>query len=236
MRPDLITPWPIHVDYPLWRQQLKKIRGHFDKVIIVFTQMNAEGDYREFIKDSLAGDDCIIVDSNNLKPGEDWRNVATNTGLEYSQSDWVFFTEEDFFINDMDRFWELVNSLVDAGVKAIGYFQSGDRFHPCCLFVERETINATQRDFGVRPDVSDHFSIFTQDLLNNKVPVGYITEPMRMSIFYHLNGLSQNIYLLQSGEVPNYDPPSFKKYMEDCLLVSPIHEDFIKMAKEYLHE
>ena len=50
MKPDLIESWPQHLDYPLHRKFIKENRDRFAKVIIVFTAMNAQGDYREFVK------------------------------------------------------------------------------------------------------------------------------------------------------------------------------------------
>lgn len=236
MKPDLITPWPMHLDFPLWRQQLRRIRGHFDKVVIIFTHMNAKGDYRSFVRDALKDDQCIIKDNNEVSGDQDWRNVATNKGLEYCNSEWVFFTEEDFFIKAGGNFWKLVKSMQDAGSKVIGYFQGDMRIHPCCLFVERATIDTqTQRDFGVSPDTSDHFYVFTEELKKSGVSIGYITEPMRGDSFYHLNGLSQNLFLLQTGEVPNYNPPQFRKHLEECLKVDvPLHPDFVSMAEGYI--
>lgn len=228
MKPDVIVAWPKHLDYPLWRKFIKEQRHRFDKVIIIFTDMNTDGDYRDFVKYKM-GDGIIFKTSTPASADQDWRDKAVNMALEYSILNWVWFTEQDFIIHDNDKFWGIVNNFYQRGFKAIGYYQGGVRLHPSCLFVEWETLRQTRMDFGVVPDKHDHFYKIAQDLKN--VNTGFMVED---ESFTHMNGLSQNIHMLQHGEEPNYRPAEFLKYTKDCLK-EDMHPDFIKLFEDYGH-
>lgn len=231
MRPDLIVCHPFHVDYPIWRQQIKDNRGKFDKVIVVFTNMNTHGDVRSFVQEAMKLDDVTFADSDSLKPDQDWRDAATNRGLLFSESDWVFFTEQDFFFSN--SFWE---KLVEKSSKNdCVVYSEGERPHPCCWLVKRSVIDQTDRDFGVIPDIGDHFSKFYKNLVDLEAKIELIPKD---DTFDHLNGLSQNMHMLQSGEEPNFRPMEFKKYLHECLYLTnvPLLPAFVELAKKYLED
>lgn len=231
--PDVIVSFPRHADYPLWRQQIHDNRSLFTKVIVVFTNMNVQKDYREFIKMTMKDDNITFVDSDPVVSPDDWRNIAVNTGLRYSDAQWVWFTEQDFFWKD--GFWDAVKvytaefDVVSANV--------GDRMHPCCIFIKRKLLDEhTRLDFGVIPDKSDHFSKVQEDLQDQ--PKAIIPD----SLYTHMSGLSQNMYLLTCRKFFGKDPRDivtypneFNKYCEDCLKVTvPMHRDFEEMFSEYI--
>lgn len=230
---DLIVSWPRHTDYPLWRQQIHDNRDLFAKVIVVFTDMNVQKDYREWIKMVMKDDDISFVDSDPVASPDDWRNIAVNTGLKYSDSEWVFFTEQDFFWRE--GFWDAVKVyMADADVVSVDV---DGRMHPCCIFIKRKLLNEhTRKDFGVVPNMSDHFSKIQEDLQDQP------KEWMPAGLYTHMSGLSQNMFLLtcrkffgkDPREVMTY-PKEFKKYCEDCLkVVVPMHRDFEEMFNEYI--
>lgn len=223
---DCVISWPQHLDYPLWRKFIHENRSKFNKVIVIFTQMNTKGDYREFVKETMAKDDITFDNNNPVSASEDWRDVAVNKGLAYSTSKWVLFTEQDFLPSE--GFWEEVSSLKKVlGIVAFGAWVER-RLHPCCIFAKRSEIEKTSKYFGVIKDKLDHFGKFQQDLIDLG-PVLVIPE----STYSHMNGLSQNLHMLQTGEEPNYRPNEFKEYCKRCLELS-LHPDFEKLFKEYL--
>lgn len=224
---DLIVAWPKHVDYPLWRQMIRDNRERFKKVIVVFTDMQVKDlDYRNFIKEAMAKDNVAFFDNDLVKAEDDWRNLAVNKALVYSDAEWIWFTEQDFIITDAGDFWDQVhfhmsNDLVDS----ISYIE-GERLHPCCWFVRRITIEKTGKNFGVVKDKLDHFGLFGEEL--NRVAQNTVT--FKPEGCFHLNGLSQNMHMAQQGEEPNFRPPVFQEYMKSCLAVQvPVHEDFKKL-------
>ena len=236
MNPDLIICWPQHLDYPLWRQFIRENRADFDKVIIIFTQMNTTtGDYREFVRQSTLEDDIIIKNNDPVSAEQDWRDVATNKALWYSNNEWVFFTEQDFFINKPADFWHMVKDLTDKNFEAIAYLQ-GDRAHPCCFFIKRHILETkTKKNFSVIPDVSDHFSRITADLERKGIPIGYLKDTETRDIVLHMNALSQNMFMMQQGKPPEFDAENFLAYLRQCLEARvPLDTGFVEQVEEYL--
>lgn len=232
MKIDVIFCHPIHLQYPLWQQQIRDQRKYFDKVIVSFTQMNAKGDYRKFIRDSMGEDNIIFVDNEPAQAKEDWRNQATNKALSFSNSDWVLFSEQDFLIYNPGLFWKMIEDLAKPSCEVIGYMQD-KRLHPAFLLIKRETLNKTSRNFSVIPDKEDHFAIVAKEI--DKFPKALIFDTGSENLFHHMNGLSQNMYLLQSGREPNFRPTEFKKYCKECLEVKvPQHPDFIELFSKYV--
>lgn len=226
-KPDLIVCWPQHLDYPLWREFIHDNRSRFYRVIVVFTNMNTDGDYRQWIKDVMAQDDIAFMHNDSVSAEQDWRNVAVNKALSYSKSEWVFFTEQDFI--PKGNFWKEVDDMAKR-VEVFGYFQEG-RLHPCCIFIKREMLDKTHKDFGVVKDELDHFGRLQQDLENEEIIIGMIPSYLG----HHLNGLSQNMWMLQHGEEPNYQPEEFKEYCKKSLEVTvPLHPDIVNLMQPYI--
>ncbi|MBU1110795.1 hypothetical protein KKB83_04210 [Patescibacteria group bacterium] len=225
--PDIVISWPRNCDYPMWRKFIRENRNRFKDVIIVITETNQGYDYSDFIKEEMGGY-CTVVKSPPVLSGQDWRNISTNFGLTLCSSEWVWFTEQDFYPNE--EFWEYISQItMDLNnVNVIGAYQ-GDRLHPCCIFAKRAVVDKTRRDFSITPGVADHFYKFQQDIKNISV--------IRISagLYEHLNGLSSNFSLIANGGVPNYEVDRFDKYIADSLnSKETLHPNFIKVCQEYL--
>ena len=187
--------------------------------------MNANGDYRPWLREVMDKDNFILIDNDQVTAKDDWRNVAVNKALKYTDAEWLWFTEQDFF--PKKDFWELVEK--DSEEFNIIGVNIGERLHPCCLFVKREVVNSTSRNFGGDPDRLDHFGLFQEELKN--YPIKYLPE----RVYYHMNGLSQNLYLLQNDQQPNFRLDEFKEYIIKCLEVDN-HPDFKNLFEKYLSE
>ena len=226
--PDVILCHPSHIDYPLWRKFIHDNRDKFNKVIVIFTRMNANtGDYAKFVNDKMFKDNVACIDNDEVRADQDWRDVAVNKALKYGDSQWVWLTEQDFF--PLEGFWEEVEKGM--AIADIFCVQIGMRLHPCCIFAKRNIIDKTSRYFGVVKDKLDHFGKFQEELNNWQPP---LTEyGINPKTYYHMNGLSQNIYMLQKGEIPNFRPKEFQDYCKKCLK-EDLHPDFEKLFKAYL--
>lgn len=229
IKPDVIVCWPRNCDYPLWRQFIHDNRDRFNVVIIVFTETNSGEDYREFVKHAMVDDWTLFADSPQILPGQDWRNVAVNHALIQSyNAEWIWFTEQDFIITNPEVFWARFQYEAECGAGAIGVLE-GSRLHPCSLFVKRSVLNQTTKNFGIVPDISDHFSIFTKELGN------YGKVELLSTGFMHMNGLSHNLRLMFENIEITYKPERFQAYLEECLNVTvPQDERFRMLAINYL--
>lgn len=215
-KPDVLVTWPRNCDYPLWRQWIKDNRFRFNRVIVVFMETNQGDDYRDFLRQILPEDNVVVLDSPAPQSGEDWRNVAICEGLKHSSAEWVWFTEQDFFVLT-EQFWDEVHKAVDQiKVEAVGVLQ-GARVHPCSLFVKREIINRTRFNFGIEPNKSDHFGMFTEDLANMLVPTAIVANDPEQPSYHHYNGLSHNWSLASQNETPNHELDRFLDYLLQCL-------------------
>lgn len=185
-------------------------------------------DYSLFVRDQLADCDVTFLNAPSHRGEEDWRNVATREALQYSNSEYIWFTEQDFNVTD-DKFWSDVEQHLSAKKAVIGVMQ-GQRLHPCCMFVRREVLEQTRRDFGIVPNVSDHFSMITSDLES----MGTEFTLLDKNTYYHMNGLSHNMYLVSAGLTVGYKPEEFKTYLQKCLSSGvKLHPIFENMIRNY---
>ena len=130
---DLIITHPTNCDYPLWRDMLKEYRHRFNKVIIVFSESHDNVDFKNFVKQVMADDDITFLEPYQVTTNMDWRNFAVRSGLRESTAEYVWFTEQDFFIRK--GFWKYVERGIRDKADVIATFQ-GDRMHPCNMFVK----------------------------------------------------------------------------------------------------
>jgi hypothetical protein len=209
MKPDLIVCWPKSADYPLFRKNVHEDREKFGKIIIVFTETNIGNNYREFVREVMSGDDVTFLENPPLMPLQDWRDVAIKQALAISSSQWVFFTEQDFFPGT--TFWKYVDAYISAGLQVIGVKQ-GDRIHPCCLFMSRHLLDQLNLDFGAHPPAHDHFGAIQKQIEGMNKPIGILPS----GCWKHLNGLSHNMRLVEDGAAPNHDLEGFTEYMSLC--------------------
>ncbi len=226
MNIDVIVSWPIHLDFPLWRQFIHENRSRFNKVIVVFTQMNTGRDYRPFLREQLSKEGVSIIDNDEVEGSQDWRNVAVRKALGVSDAEWIWFTEQDFF--PQKDFWDKV-AYYSFHTDAFGYYQD-TRLHPCCIFIRRNRLDQTTKDFSANPPGYDHFGKLQLDL-EKGLPIGKIDKEYG----HHYNGLSQNIWLLMNGLEPNYNPPEFKEYCRKCLALDiPIEPNMKALFEKYV--
>lgn len=229
MKPDIIVVWPRNCDYPLWRQFIRENRHRFNEIIIGFMETNVGRNYMPFIKEAMQADYVHFIEPMPVPAGQDWRNVIVNNCLLHSyNAEWIWFTEQDFIITHPDLFFDDIESHMET-YDVMAVYQE-HRMHPCSIFARRSALNKTRKDFGIIPNISDHFSKFQADIERIGLLVAPITD-----FYYHLNGLSHNMYLLYQNQVPNYEIERFCAYLEDCLQVSvPLQEDWVTMIKNFL--
>lgn len=232
---DVIISWPKSMDYPLWREFIKvHAPMYFNRVFIVFTETNLGIDYSDFIQHDLVGDQFCFMYPEPIQDREDWRNQAVNMALDESKANWVWFTEQDLFIT-APSFWPIIRLALQK-YDVIGYKDGPTRLHPSNLWVKRAVINKTNRDFGIVPDRLDHFArFFTQVRLSGAL-IKHIKEQQDGGHFYHMNGLSSNLSLIQKGEKPNYKEDEFKEYIRLSLQAPVQDERYQKMCEDYLNE
>lgn len=234
IKPDIIVTWPRNADYPVWRQMIRNNRHLFNEVIIVFMETNQGDDYREFVRQAMFQDHVLCVESPTLTAGEDWRNVAVNAGLLHSlHSEWIWFTEQDFFPKE-GFFQEVEKHSEDADVI---YVDDGGRMHPCCIFIKRETLAKTKKQFGANPPEYDHFGQLTKDLWT----IGETEKPVTAAVvnpglYNHMAGLSHNLTLVAKGDLPNYKREEFEAYLWNCLRVNvPLPPNLNRLIQEYFY-
>lgn len=228
MQIDLILSWPKNCDYPLWRQFLRDNRNRLNRVIIVFIE-NEPPNLQEFLQKNMMEDNVTFVTNRDHSADEDWRDVAVNEALKYSDSEWVWFTEQDFIIMDSE-FWQVVQQLATVEKSIAVYEAASTRIHPCCWFLHKTILSQIKKDFSAKPPEYDHFGCI-QKQLNEKV----ITAVIPQYTYLHLNGLSHNWRLVQNGQEPNYSTEQFKLWLTECLKVRvPLIDSWKKTAKRYL--
>lgn len=214
MKVDLLAAWPRNCDYPLWRQFVHQNRTRFEKVIIVFTETYSGHDYREFVIEAMKNDTVEIVQSLPPTGDNDWRDMAVNLGLNRVVSEWVWFTEQDFYPSP--QFWDEV-AQAEKSFKVLT-IKEGSRLHPACIFVPMDLVLKTRRRFGITVNLHDHFFHFFTDLKLLTASF-FILDPER---YRHMNGLSHNWSLLESGGKITYKPEEFTRYLLDCLKIDDV--------------
>lgn len=228
MLPDVIVSWPRNNDYPLWRQFIRDNRNRFAKVIIVFTETNQGANYKKFVMDAMNEDNVTFFDSPTYGAEQDWRDVAVNCALQYSTSNWVWFTEQDFY--PRNGFWNYVDSLYTLGYDVIATYDAG-RMHPCNILLKRSVLDKTRKNFAIVPGVADHFGQLQIDLEQMDIKIGAIHP----DAYFHYNGLSHNFTLMSRGETPNYYPEEFNQYLNMCLEVNvPLEPGFVSLVRGFL--
>ena len=199
-KPDVLITWPSSVDYPLCRFQLQTFRSFFDKVIIT-TYAHGMPDFRPFLKQVMKR--TIFVDSG--LDSETWRERAVASGLEKSESEWVLFTEQDFFWKGDHFLYEVLKETANSDVIGI---RQGARLHPCFLLVKRAALEKTTKQFGVLGQDKDHFTGVSQELLK----IGKFKDIRDLGLFegvdwYHFSSMTWNLFRIKDGDVKNFHEP-----------------------------
>lgn len=203
IKPDCLISWPKHIDYPLFRYNLKRFKPYFNEIYIAFTDMAQEQDYSQFLIEELfMTAQCKVLP--RVAGTKDWRNEAMRTLLEKSDASHVLFLEQDFLIRD-ERFFEVLLSQTEYDFV---YHKEGERVHPACALVKRASLNQTSKDFSAKPPAYDHFGL----VFNQLIGLTNHTDLEGLGLhdkedYFHLNGLSQN-YVAE----PYYQPEQFLTY------------------------
>ena len=229
IKPDVILVWGRNCDFPLWSEFIHHERARFGKVIVAFMDSYLGEDYRDFIIQAMTPDNVVfIAPSTQDELGSiDWRHAAIHKALVHVTSDWVWFTEQDFFPTD-EHFWEMVYASANEA-EAIG-IKEGDRLHPCCLFFKKEALERTNKFFGIVAGESDHFGQIQKD-----IQVFGIKLVELSGHYKHMAGASHNFRLIYEGGEPNFRPDEFAEYLKKCLQVSvPLDARFTATAKRWL--
>lgn len=164
MNCDILSQVCIFTDYPIWRAMIAKYRDRFNKVILYPSKHHGVIDLEEFWKKVFKE---TWVNPVSIDYGtEDWRQAETDPCLSYSDSEWIWFCEADFFVKDWNRFFNDIEKTMKT-VDMIGWWNETQfpYIHPCCLFIKRELLEKTNKDFSPHPEIpgSDHFGMLTRD-------------------------------------------------------------------------
>lgn len=214
IKPDVIVSWPRNCDYPLWRHFIRTNRDKFGHVLVVFTETNSGDDYKPFVQQAMETDAVTFLLAPKPQGEQDWRDLAVNHALTYSNSDWVWFTEQDFVITEPNTFWyHVYERSKNFDVVAIA---QQTRIHPASIFMRRTALERTRRDFGIDPGRGDHFCKIQDDIQTLKISKCLFIDGQNGG-YKHYNGLSHNWYLASTGQSPNYKVEEFTEWLEQCL-------------------
>ena len=166
-RPDLLICWIKHADYPIFRETLRKHRDFFGKIIIYWSEHFREDYFDKFIQKDLESLGNIqFLPNIEYKYGEeDWRNIATNHMLQFTDSEWVCSVEQDWFSKDWGSLLEMVNEAMQSHDLVGWGAKSGAKqfyIHPAFWFIKRSLLDKTRKDFSAK-DGEDHFGLITRD-------------------------------------------------------------------------
>lgn len=215
LKADILVTWPRNTDYPLFRLWLEKNQDKYNKVIISWTGVE-ENEIHKSIGYLLPPSKAVFVDAERSDEyADDWRNAATNSGLDASESEWVWFLEPDFFM-DTDMPYVLSDAMKTNN--CIGFYEA-NRLHPACLLIKRDIVEKTKRNFSANHDRQlDHFCMFTEEVENVCTPT--TLQSLDVS-YYHMQGITHNYSLLRQGEKIGYKPDEFYLYNQKCLELQP---------------
>lgn len=197
MNVDVISQICIFNDYPIYRFLLTKYRDKFNKIILYPSRHHGVIDLEEFLKGNFRE---TWVEPVPIDFGvEDWRQAETDPCLKQSDAEWIWFTEQDFFVKDWDKFFKDIEKAMETA-DMIGLWNPTHfpYIHPSCLFIKREMLNKTRKDFKAHPEINgaDHFSMITIDVqqMGGKIAtlqeLGYDCEVTPNADAFHLGGLT----------------------------------------------
>lgn len=200
-KPDVLITWPSGCDYPLCRFQIQTFRSYFEKVIIS-TYDHGTPDFREFLKTAMKKTSFIDVGYDDAH----WREKCVLAGLEETESEWILFTEQDFFWKG-DHFLETV--LAETVNSDIIGIRQGNRLHPCFLLVKRSILDKTTKDFSVQGQDRDHFQKVSEELLK----IGSFKDIRDLGMFegidwYHFSSMTWNLFRIKDGDIKEFHEPA----------------------------
>lgn len=167
MNADRILQWCVYADYPIFRSHAAKYRDRVNKIILYPSKQHGVLDLEAFAKKVFPETWVAPVP---IEYGvEDWRQAETIPLLAHSNSEWLWFTEQDFFCKNWDKFYEDVERAMKYS-DMVGWWNETHfpYMHPSCLFIKREMLEKTNKDFRAHPEIfgSDHFAMISKDVMD----------------------------------------------------------------------
>ncbi len=165
MNVDQILQWCVFADYPIFRRNSARYRDQMNKIILYPSRHHGKLDLEAFAKQALLETwvDPVAIDY----AVEDWRQAETTPCLAHANSEWLWFTEQDFFVKDSEKFFADIEKAMKHS-DMIGWWNPTHfpYVHPSCLFIKREMFEKTQKDFRAHPEIDgcDHFAMLTVDV------------------------------------------------------------------------
>lgn len=208
MKIDIVISHPYEIRYPLWEKIMERNQKYFNSIIVCFTPGEIlRKDFSEAIKKELGEKvkNAVFLDFPGIAGQGDWRNTATNFGIDNSQADAILFLEQDLIMPDMRVATSFDNLML--------YIMENGRVHPAFLRIKREEIEKTERNFApVQEKGLDHFDLFVSQLVCPRIMINN-------DLYYHMAGYTDNCRLEWEGKQPNYKTDEFKlfKLMEKLL-------------------
>lgn len=232
IKPDVIVTWPTNCDYPHWRKMVGERKSAFNKIIIARHEQPGYPDFTDFICTTLNG----VVDHNfavEVVSGADWRDQAINAALQFSDSEWIWFTEQDYMPSDY-WFEKLEEGIFD-DKEAVGFMDNG-RMHPCSLLIKRSLLDRTSKDFAAAPPAYDHFGRIQMDLTSiSDKEHNLLLINLESGWGNHFAGYSHNFRLVADGGLPNHRPDEFMSILWDSLRMGmPLDYDYIEIVESAL--
>jgi hypothetical protein len=220
---DVLLSNPRHVDYPLFRYNLKWFKPYFKTVYIALTQDTIPPDITNAITQSREYEGVHWVRPARADGTNDWRDVAVKDMItNFAHSDYILFLEQDFLIRDQ-RFFDKIFEALDK--YDFIYYQEGERIHPAFALIRRDSAMNSTLDFSVKPTYDHFYSFF-----NSLPPFMERTEIRDIGLvekedFYHMAGLTNNYHVFKLGQ-PFYKPQEFLAYNYHCnrLPITPVNQ------------
>lgn len=245
MRPDLLLQWCVFADYPLYRAWMRKYREKFNKIIIYPSRHHGVVDLEAFAK-KVVPETWIrghVIDWTT--PGIDWRQAETEPMLDQVESDWIYFSEQDFFCKNWDKFFsDIEKESKEADIMGLWNPTHFPYIHPSCLLIKTELLNKTNKDFRAHPEINgaDHFSMITSETyfdgkgrLVSLQNMGYDCDVTPGADAFHLGGLT---YVYQNWKGDGTDHygvqsiPAFMTYNWEMSKADvPQSEEFMRLSQ-----
>jgi len=223
IKPDVITTWPIHCDYPGFRWWIRQNRSMFDNVFVTMSHHGFPIDSTSFLIEETKQDNITVFPIVPRTGQDDWRHVAIHKALEHSTNNWVLFIEQDFLFHNPTFLETVLSQEQDVGVG----FKEGDpssRYHPAFLLIKRSVLDTTSLNFAAGNGF-DHFGQITEDLIKADISLHELERDfsfVQPRDWEHLAGFSQNYHLILVGQIPNFKLERFVEYNK-YLLTLPVN-------------
>lgn len=197
---DVISQVCVFNDYPMFRQLLTKYRSKFNKVILYPSRHHGVIDVEKFLEKELPETWVTGHTIDWTTPGIDWRQAETEPCLALSDSEWILFMEQDFFVTDWDKLWTKVEEAMKTA-ELVGWWNETafPYVHPCFLLIKRSVLDKTRKDFRAHPEIPgcDHFAMITHDAVENGVNAsnGKLVSLLQLGFVdwvnaFHMGGLT----------------------------------------------